>query len=439
MRAPPHRPPPLRGVRVLDLTMVVAGPYATMLLADWGAEVIRLDTPEVFVPYTRGTAARPTQGYVDLVKGSGYGYAGNTPKPRAWNRYTMFQNQARNKLSMTVDLRSEEGRRTFDDLLAVSDIIVENNVPATLDKLGITWEYVRARRPDVIMLRLPAFGLGGEYENFRAFGSHIEAVAGHLHVRGYPDTDVTMRGILPIADGPSGVGGALAAVMALRHRARTGRGQLVELSQTENFATYLGEAFMEYSMNRRNVEPTGNRHPSYAPHGVYPCLGDDRWVTIAISTDEQWAAFCEVAGPSAPWTKEERFAANAGRLAHHDELDERIASWTAAHDHYSVMLMLQKAGVPAGAVIDEGQTFSDPQLVARGFFDPVTHAECGTHLYPGISFKMHHTPNAIRTPPCRLGEHNDFVYRDLLGTPEAKMDELAATGRMTMDYAPELR
>ena len=123
------------------------------------------------------------------------------------------------------------------------------------------------------MLRLPAFGLGGEYENFRAFGSHIEAVAGHLHVRGYPDTDVTMRGILPIADGPSGVGGALAAVMALRHRARSGQGQLVELSQTENFATYLGEAFMEYSMNRRNVEPTGNRHPSYAPPRRLPVPG----------------------------------------------------------------------------------------------------------------------------------------------------------------------
>ena len=430
---------PLEGFRVLDLTMVVAGPYTTMLLADWGAEVIRLDTPDVFVPYTRGTGARPTQDYVDLVKGSGYGYAGNTPEPRPWNRYTMFQNHARNKLSMTVDMRHDDCQKTFDELLAISDIIVENNVPENLAKLGITWEYVRSKRPDIVMLRLPAFGVGGEYQNFRAFGSHIEAVAGHLHVRGYPDTDVTMRGVMPIADGPSGVGGALAAVMALRHRARTGQGQLVELSQTENFATYLGEAFMEYSMNRRNVEPTGNRDPRYAPQGVYPCLGDDRWVTIGIFTDEQWSAFCRIAGSLEPWAKDQRFATNEGRLAHQDEIDGHIASWTRGRDHYSVMLILQRAGVPAGAVIDEGEAFSDPQLVSRGFFEQVTHPECGTHLYPGLGFKMANTPNSIRTPPCRLGEHNDFVYRELLGASDAQVDELSAKGRITMDYSPELR
>ncbi|MBM4405496.1 MAG: CoA transferase [Chloroflexi bacterium] len=429
---------PLKGIRVLDLTMVVAGPYCTMLLADWGAEVIRMDTTQVFVPYTRGTTPRPPKEYVEAVSGSGYGYAGNTPAERPWNRYAMFQNHARNKLSMTVDLLAEDCGKIFEDLVAISDIIVENNVPINLAKLGITYDRVRRIRPDIIMLRIPPYGLGGDYENYRAFGSHIEAVNGHLWMRGYPDTDATMRGVLPVGDGPSGVGGATAAVMALRHRARTGQGQLVEVSQTENFATYMGEALMDYSMNKRQPELLGNRSARCAPQGVYPGKGDDKWVAIAVSSDEEWRALCRVMGDP-PWAQNPEYQTNAGRLRNHNELDENISQWTKDQEHYALMWRLQEAGVPAGAVIDEAEAFSDPHFNARGFFERLTHPECGAHRYPGIGFKMRRTPNHIRRAACRMGEDNEYVYEKLLVTDHEKYTKLIAEGRIGMDYAPTVR
>ncbi len=426
---------PLSRIRVLDLTMVVAGPYCTSLLADWGAEVIRLDTTQVFIPYTRGTTARPSKQYVESVKGSGYGYAGNDPGDRPWNKYSMFQNHARNKLSMTVDLRAPEGREVFDRLVQISDVLVENNVPQNVDKLGLSCDCMLRNRPDLIVLRMPPYGLNGPYRNYRAFGSHIEAVSGHLYIRGYPDTDASMRGVLPIADGPSGVGGALAVVMALRHRAKTGQGQIIELSQTEHFSTYLGEALMDYSMNRRDQRPMGNRHPTLAPHGCYPCRGKDRWVTIAVSTEVEWNALCRVMG-NPDWARGSKFATNESRHKNHDELDERIAAWTHDRGHYEVMRVLQSAGVPAGAVIDEAEAFRDPQLLERGFFEKLSHADCGTHLYPGLGFKMRNTPNAIRMAPCRMGEHNGYVYKELLGATEKEYCDLEGRGHIGTEYAP---
>ena len=417
--------------------MVVAGPYCTMLLADWGAEVIRLDTTQVFVPFTRGTRARPSKAYVETAKILGYGYAGNDPGQRPWNKYAMFQNHARNKLSVTLDCRQAEGLDVFKRLAAISDVIVENNVPENLEKLGVTYDLARAARPDVIMLRMPPYGAQGEYKNFRAFGSHIEAVAGHVWIRGYPDTDLSMRGVLPVADGPSGVGGAFAVVAALRHRARSGQGQLIEFSQTEHFATYLGEALMEYSMNKCNVEPPGNRHPRFAPHGCYRCAGDDKWIAIAVSKEEEWQALCRVMGQPA-WTKDPDLDSHEGRRRRHDEIDAHIEAWTSRHGHYEAMRLLQGAGVPAGAVIDESEVHTDPHVRARGMVERVEHTDAGAHLYAAPGFRMAATPNSIRTPPCRLGEHNDRVYKDLLGLSAAEYGELERSGHIGMDYAPHV-
>jgi crotonobetainyl-CoA:carnitine CoA-transferase CaiB-like acyl-CoA transferase len=195
---------------------------------------------------------------------------------------------------------------------------------------------------------------------------------------------------------------------------------------------------MDYSMNKRQPELLGNRSARCGPQGVYPCKGDDSWVTIALSTDGEWRALCQVMGNPA-WSQNPEYATNPGRLRNHNEIDHHLAQWTKEQEHYALMWRLQQAGVPAGAVIDEAAAFSDPHFNARGFFDRLTHPECGTHRYPGLGFKMRRTPNQIRRAACRMGEDNEYGYEKLLVTDHKQYTKLIAEGRIGMDYAPSVR
>ena len=193
---------------------------------------------------------------------------------------------------------------------------------------------------------------------------------------------------------------------------------------------------MDYTMNRRVQRSLGNRDlHSAAPCGCYRCKGDDRWVTITVGADRQWEGFCRALGnPS--WTKEERFGNVLGRHGNQDELDKLIEEWTTRHDHYAVMHMLQKEGVPAGPVMDERDLYNDPHLKERGFHERVTHPEAGTHLYPGLIWKASKTPNSIRTPACLLGEHNEYVYKKVIGVSDQEYIELEKEGHIGMDFVP---
>ena len=427
---------PLQGIRVVDVTVVWAGPHCTQLLAEWGAEVIRVEPLQHVQPSTRGGEQRVTKAQVDAMRAAGQtglGFPDWDPGERPWNRSPSFNSHARNKLSMTCDIMTPEGLDIFKRLVAVSDVVVENNVPETIEKAGITYEDLAKVNPRIIMLRMPAFGLSGPYKNYRAFGTHMEGMVGHHWLRGYPGMEPSYTGEAFTADAASGVLGAFAVTMALRHRRRTGRGQQIEMAQSENFVNYLGEYILDYTFNGRVAEPQGNLHRTHAPHGVFPCLGPDRWLALDVTSEGEWRALCRVMGDP-EWTRGPQFADMRSRKANEVELNQRIAAWTKRRDRYALFRELQAAGVRAGPTQDEADLFACPQLQSRGFFEAINMPEVGEFQYPGLIFKMSKTPNHLRTPPCRLGEHNDYVYRDILKVSETEYDELKAKGHIGMDY-----
>ncbi|HWO93443.1 MAG TPA: CoA transferase [Dehalococcoidia bacterium] len=429
---------PLEGIRVVDVTVVWAGPYVTQLLAEWGAEVIRVEPLFHTQPSTRGGEIPVTKEMVRAMKGSSNSmltaFPNDDPAPRPWNRGPSFNSHARDKLSMTCDVLVPGGLDIFRRLIAISDVYIENNVPETIEKAHITHEELVPYNEKLISLRMPSYGLSGPYKNWRSFGTHMEGMTGHHYLRSYRHLDPSMVSDAFTVDAATGVMGAVAVMMALRHRARTGRGQLIEMAQAENFLPYLGEIILDYTMNGRVWEPQANRHPNHAPHNVYPCAGDDRWIAIDCATDEEWAALCRVAGnPS--WAHDERFKTSLGRLKHQDELDEAIGEWTRDKNDFELFHQLQAAGVTSGPVQNEADAFACPQLNERGFFEELTHPECGTHRYPGLMHKMSKTPNKLKRHPVMLGEDNEYVYKKLLGFSDEEYRKLEEQGQIGLDPA----
>lgn len=436
---------PLEGIRVLDLTVVWAGPFCTMFLGDMGAEIIRVENINVWQTNTRGFMARPPKALIEMQPGLGP-YPNFDPGERPWNRHPLFNSHARNKLSWTVDLRKPEGIELFKRMVAISDVVIENNAVETMEKLGITYEMLSGVNPDIIYLRMPPYGTSGPYRNLRGFGSNFESVIGHTLLRTYLNTDPATNSPVYSADYLGGAQGAFAILAALHYRRRTGKGQYVEYAQTEGAMALMGLPFMDYALNGRvRTEGLGNRDPS-AIQGCYRCRNEgmrpegeprDRWVCITVANDAEWAAFRAVLGDPA-WARDARFADVASRYRHHDEIDKRISEWTAQRTSYEIMHALQANGIAAGPVMDSQDALSDPHLEARGFFKTVTQAETGTHRYPGPLFRFSTTPIEVRTPPVLLGEHNEYVYKELLGVSDEEYARLEAEGHIGMDFAPNI-
>lgn len=423
---------PLEGIRVIDITVVYAGPFATMILADLGAEVIRVESIQHWQSNTRGVFARPPKEFVRKQVAYAGGYPNRDPGKRPWNRHPWFNVHAHNKLSMTVDLTRPKGIDIFTRLVQVSDVVMENNATGTMEKLGITYEMLTGIKPDIIMSRQPAWGLNGPYKGFRALGMDVESISGHKLLRGYTDTDPSAQGYHVPSDSAAGSQTAFAVICALHYRNQTGQGQLIESPLTENFFPWLGQPIMDYTMNRKVQRTLGNRDPS-AIQGCYRCKGEDRWVNITIYNDREWHGFCRALG-NPVWAKEERFSNSLGRYKHHDELDKLIEQWTIQHDNYEVMYLLQKERVPAGPVETPRDAYNDPHLKERGFFEEITHEDAGTYLHPGMLWKMSGAPLSIRRPPCRLGEHNEYVYKKIIGVSDKEYAELEGEGHIGMDY-----
>ncbi len=456
---PRHPPPggptsalplPLDGVRVAAITVVWAGPHVTQLLAEWGADVINVEPVNRMQPYTRG--AENVQTREAMLRGAEIGvqpqYPGADPGVDPWNRFASFNSHARNKRSMTCDIMSPQGREAFLKLIEQCDVLVENNVPTTIDRAGIGWETLRQLNPRLIMLRMPAFGLAGPYSTYRAFGLHVEAMVGHTHLRGYPDRGPDGIGETLASDGLSGVQGALAVMMALRHRERSGVGQMIEMPLNESFIPSLAEYLFQYTMSGVDPPPQANTHPHRAPYGVYPCRGDDQWIAIDVSSDAEFVALCDAlaAGPGDAAVQSElahapldtRFAHAEARMAHAAALDELIVRETEIWHKEDLFHKLQQAGVCAAPLNDPFDALSDRHLREVGFFQRLSVEGVGEHRYPGLTFTMRRTPNELRTPPPRLGEHNGEIYRDLLGYSDAQLAELEALGLVGTAYPDEL-
>ncbi len=427
---------PLEGIRTLDITVVWAGPYCTSFLADLGAEVLRVETVNTFVPLGRGSMAHPTEAMLKSLGSFAGGTPDRLPGKRPWNRFPLFNAHARNKKSVTLDLLRPGGMDIFKRLVKISDVFVENNPTETMEKLRISYSLLKEENPGIIMLRMPAYSNDGQYQNYRAFGLHIKGVVGHTLLRGYEDMDATANSSVLMSDATAGTQGAFAVMAALHYRNRTGKGQLIELSQAENVLPFMGQAFLDYSMNQRSASTIGNRHPS-AVQGCYPCRGNDRWVTITIFGDRDWESFMRVLGYP-EWSGAPKFADSFTRYRHQSEIDRYIAEWTSQRDPYWVTHLLQEVGIAAGPVLDQRDAYADPHLEHQGIFEEVTQEDAGTHRYPGTPYKMSEFPMRIRRGPVRLGEDNEYVYKTLLNYSDEEYAEFERQGHIGMDYAEDV-
>jgi crotonobetainyl-CoA:carnitine CoA-transferase CaiB-like acyl-CoA transferase len=398
---------PLEGIRILDLTAVWAGPYATRLLADMGAEVIKVEG-----------AANP-----DMLRSLAFL---PEPDPRSYNKAAYFNHNNRNKLACSIDLNRPEGIDLVLRLAAVSDVIIENFRADVMDRLGLSYERVKAARPDIIYVSMPGHGKSGRERGYVAYGTNVEQLAGLVSVTGYLGGPPQKSGI-SYGDPTAGTAAAGAVVCALVHRQRTGQGQRVELAQREAVTTMIGEYVVGYSITREIPERLGNRHPYHAPHGCYPAAGEDKWVVIACRNDAELCALCAVMERE-DLTRGSRFADEASRYANQADLDEVIAGWTSGLDREEAAQRLQAAGVPAAPVLNHVDLLEDEHLRKRGFFEEVEHPEAGNWPMEGPVWRFHASQPHIRHNAPMFAEHNDYVLRGLLGLSESEVRGLIEAG-----------
>ena len=407
----------LDGLRILDLSQVAAGPYATMFLGFMGAEVIKLESRSR-MDINRGRA-RPGPGDPQV-------YPDGEPGERPWNRTAHHVHRNINKLSVTLDLAAPRGKELFLELVRVCDVLVENYRASVMDRLGLGYDTVSQANPQLIYLKISSQGATGPEANYGSLGSTLEQTAGLASITGYQDG-------LPLMTNevyPDPVVGILsfgALMAALRRRRRTGRGGLVDLSQREVTSMLLGEAVLDFSATGRIAGTMGNRHRDMAPHGVYPCLGDDMWVAISVDSEDAWLGLSRGIGQP-DLALDLRFQDLEARRRHHDELDQIISSWTQERDHYQVMHLLQAHGVPSAAVLKGSETIIDPHLEARGFWDVVEHPEGISYKQTTTPWTLSKSPRGPTIPAPALGEHNFQILNGLLGIPPSEIDVLVKSG-----------
>jgi crotonobetainyl-CoA:carnitine CoA-transferase CaiB-like acyl-CoA transferase len=422
--------PPLRGIRVLDFTTVWSGPYLTQLLADLGAEVIRVENPSVFPPTTKGYLPRPPDTMLLGSLLSMYAPAIDGVEDRPYNRHAMNNSIARNKLSCTIDPRRPEGHELLMRLVEQSDVFVENLKTSTLHQIGIHESVLLERNPRMLVLRIPPAGLTGDYANYTGFGAQFDGLSGFAQLIGHHDGAMVETPATMYMDAATGPAGAFAVLAALHYRAATGRGQLIELAQIENAMNQLGDAFLDVQLGN-DTPREGNRDPEQAPQGVYACNEQERWLAVTARDDAEWRALARVIG-RVELLADPRFATVAGRYEHHDELDRAISEWTATQDLMEAFHTLQRAGVSAGPQFTEEMLAHDPHVAARQWIRPMTSRDVGT--FPHIGFAFQGLPQVWDRGAPVLGEDNDYVFRKVLQLDEDEYQRYVDAKVIVDDY-----
>ena len=407
------KPAALAGVRICDFCGQLAGAGATKWLAAFGAEVIRIEDP---VRQGRWDILRGVGPYVDERRGIEFGGG--------------FNNHNVEKLGITLNLRTERGKELLTELIRQSDCVTENFAAGVLERLGFGYERLKALRPDIIYVSNCGFGQVGPYAAFKTWGPIVQAVSGLTFASGLPDQPPAGWGY-SYMDHTGGYYMAMAILLALIHRKRTGEGQWVDLACTEAALTLHGPALLDWTVNgrpaRREGQPHSNRNqwPAMAPHGIYPCAGDDEWVAIACRDDDDWRRLAPVI--AAPWTDDPAWATLDARLAGQDALDERVSAWTRDQDKFAVQKHLREAGVPCSAVQKPGERVDhDPDT--EGLWPTVTHSAMGEVRVDGTPARFSATPwRMTRGAPC-LGEHNEDVFGRLLGLSPGDVAALREEG-----------
>ena len=391
---------PLSGYRVIDFGWVWAGTLAGSILGSYGAEVIKMESRRRIDGMRLGKVFEIGE---ELEKNPN------------------FHNLNRNKLSARINMAQEKGAKLIKELVKKSDIVIENFTPGTLKKRGLDYASLAKVKPDIIMLSLAPMGQKGPLSNLVTYAPVISALSGIDSMVGYPgENPIGFKHAY--ADVVASMCGLFAILAAVRHHARTGQGQYIDLSQGESVMPTMGEAFLDYEMNNRVMGPQGNTSKTMAPHGIYPCAGDDKWISIAVKTDEEWQRFCRVLGDP-EWTTEEKFRDAEQRIAHAAELDEHVAAWTKKYENYEITEMLQKVGVAAAPMLDTSEIFFDPHMNERKTFVDVEHPVMGNTVLYNWPWKMDDVACRMQRAPL-FGEHSEYVFGEILGLSRKEMEKL---------------
>ncbi len=433
--AEPTGPGALDGLRVLDFCRLGFGSQATMILGCLGAEVIRIEST------TRPDPIRVMPPFVPEPGEVGQGFGGATlaqaQKTQSANRGGIFYKyNTGGKRSIAVDARNPDGNELLRKLVAVSDVVTESFAAGTLARWGLDYDALRELRSDIIYVSMCGYGHVGPDSHYVTMGPTAQALTGLTHLVGLPDREPAGWSFSYL-DHVGGYLGAYGVLTALAHRGATGEGQHVDVSQLEPATALGGPLVLDRSVNGRSSRragfPPGNRRGG-APQGAYRALGDDRWVVISCTTEDHWYRF--VAALDRPgWADDSRFATLAGRVEHADDLDRLVETWTESRDRYDIMDLLQRAGVPAGAVQDAADRVErDPQLAARRHFTRLASTEVGELPLEGVPFALSVTPTdtggAIHRGPPDLDEDRDYVLTDVLGLGGDEIERLAASGAL---------
>lgn len=395
--------------------MAWAAPFCGKNLAYLGAEVVKIEAP--YRPDgLRGSIFNPESGAATI-------YPQGEPGEQPWNRAAVFHERYRSKLDISLDLQKPEGKEVFKRLVAVSDVVLVNYRAGVMDNLGLGYETLKQANSQIVMALLPGFGLSGPYRDYSAYGSNLEALTGAMGLTGYPDRD-PYNSNLTWPDPMVGVMALGMICAAIRNRKVSGEGMLIEFSQMEATVRALAGYVFDYQMTGRTATRMGNRHPTYAPHGLFACRGEDQWLAVVVRDDTEWDALCTVIGRP-ELAADPRFADCLSRLEHVDEVERAVEQWTATQDKNEAMHLLQSVGVPAGPFMPSHEHFADPQFKARDFFQDIAHPEAGTFPFQAVAgYRLSKTPGYNQRYAPLFGEHNRYLLHDVLEMTDEELTDL---------------
>ncbi|MBZ4653497.1 MAG: carnitine dehydratase [Peptococcaceae bacterium] len=392
---------PLAGVKVLDMTRVLAGPFATMMLADFGAEVIKIERPEV------GDDSREFGPFVD-----------------GFSAY--FASLNRGKQSLTLELKTPEGKAVFLDLVKKVDVLVENFRPGTMEKLGLGYEELKKVNPRLIYAASSGFGRTGPYAHKAAYDMIVQGMGGIMSITGEPGRPPVRVGA-SIGDITAGLFTAYGIMTALYHREKTGLGQLVDVAMLDCQVAILENAIARYAVTGKAPEPLGTRHPSITPFQAYKTQDD--WIIVAVGNDQLWAKFCKVIGRE-ELIDDSRFITNAKRTEHVEELGNILEEIFKTKSFAQWMKELDAAGIPCGPINTVDKLFNHPQINSREMLVKVKIPQDKEIVAPGVPVKLSETPGGVQGPAPALGEHTDEILKTLLGYTEEKIASLKTKGAL---------
>lgn len=417
MKLAPSDQLPLSGVRILDLSMGWAGPFASRKLADLGAEVIKIESPS----------------YPDWWRGANY--TEQFYRERLYEKNNNYNLLNRNKLGITLDLTQVEGKELFLDLVKNADAVIENYSAEVLPKLGLDYEVLSRVNPRLLMLSMPAFGLGNAWSNTRAYGGTLEQASGLPLYTGHPEGPPAMTSYA-YGDPNGGLNATAAMLLGLLVQRQTHQGRLINMSQVEGMLALTAPYMIEQSVSGRVSDRLGNRHPVRVPHGCYPCIQNDSWVVLSVANESQWKALCREMNRN-DWRDDSRFETATGRLDFRAELDQGITEWTRQHRVEEVVARLQKNGVPAGPVQTMKQVLEDPHLLAREFWQKLPRKYVGEYISSSTYFRLNGRAMPIRHVAPTLGQHTNDVLKDILGLSNDQLNGLEVRGVIGTQARPK--